>query len=786
MPLILFTTALHALTIDIKRGMESGSAYTILDLKDNISFKCYPYKIVESHIQEYWCVFPLVPKDLFSIVKTDFFNISYEVKKRKFILKIAPTKKSRLFPLPPMVYENSVIEPDFPEASKHWIIVGYEKNLPFLGKEKYFAEHLSFPIDWRDFALPSIGAVDLNGDPVFIKNNRDVERFITIKEAFAAGKYSKAYDMAKEASEIHPKSIFETDFLRYEIKALAAMDMKENAEKIIELGKQFIKEYTSDEYLPEVLLILARVYSAMGFISDASYFFDRLIHEHPGTKYANLGRIYLADQLYMSSKMKDAINLYLEALYDAKDLEVASLAAYKLAIRYLDQGKTDKAVLYLKKLWDKNPEFLLKDIEDAHLIAQQLASRNRYKLAIEINRALLKKIKKLNTIHEETLYEIAEWHNDSGNFKEALKWYQRYLKEYPFGHFSDEAKEKVDALFVDGNDVNITEALKKYDELIKSYSDESIAQKALVAKLKILFKLKRYDEILKLKPDIDNIKDEKLKEEALKVLKKVVGIKFKEAVKLNSCEDALYQIDAYNFDPGNSFDDFLFSCFNEYAKYDKALEVAKKHLQDKNIDQRVLWLCRTVHLLRKKENVIEAYKALQDLDTLLSINKNTVCKTHDWDKAWILYNMERYSDYFVWIGKLLEKYPTDIRLTEYLRKGVEIAQKSGDKIQQLWMLEKLINLQKRVKVYPYSPWAEFEAIKLYKTLNKPKKALKIAQSMSEISLGQKQKPRWLYQLGELYMQTGNSKKAKEAFKECIKINVNTPWKELCKDALSLE
>jgi len=766
--------------------MEGGSSYIILDLKNKTSFKCYPYKVVEKKVYEYQCVFPLFPKDLFSAIKNDFFNISYKVRNRKFILRIKPKKESKLFPLPPAIYEKSVIEANFPEKSKHWIIVGYENKLPFLDKEKHFAQMLSFPIDWKDFALPSVGAVDLNGDPVFIKSNRDVERFIAIKEAFNSGKYSIAYDLAQEAREIHPKSIFETDFLRYEIKSLAAQDMKENAEKIIELGKQFIKQYTSDEYLPEVLLILARVHSAMGFVSDASYFFDRLIHEHPGTKYANLGRIYLADQLYISGKMKEAMKLYLEALYDAKDLEVASLAAYKLTVRYFDQGKTKKAVLYFKKLWDKNPEFLLKDVEDAHAMAGQLALKNHYDLAIDINRALLKKVKKLNSLYEESLYEIAKWYDNSGKFKEALQWYKRYLDEYPFGSFSDEAKEKVDALFIAGNDVNATEALKKYDELIKSYAGDSIAQKALVAKLKVLFKLNRFDEIMEMKPDIDDLKDDRLKLEAQDIVKKVVDIKFKEAVKSNSCEKALYQIDTYGIDPSSSYDKFLYSCFIEYVKYDKAVAIAKKHLQDKDIDKRVLWLCRIVHLLRKQEKSIEAYRALQDLDALLSINKNFVCKTYEWDKLWILYSMNRYIDYFAWIKKLLKKYPSDIRLAEYLRKGAEAAQKSNDTIQQLWMLEKLIELQNRVKIHPYSPWVEFEMIKLYKILKKPKKALKIAESLKDISLEKRQKSRWLYQLGELYMQTGDRKKAKDAFEKCRKITIDTPWKQLCEDALSFE
>jgi len=784
--ILLSISPLFALTINIKRGMESGSAYAILDLRNNISFRCSLYKTIENQPLEYRCTFPLIPKDLFSAIRSDFFNISYEVKESQFILKIKPTKKSKLFPLPPAIYEKSVIKANFPESSKHWILVGYEKVLPFLGKQKRFTEHLSFPLDWKVFAMPSVGAVDLNGDPVFIKNNRDVERFIAIKEAFSAGKYSKAYDLAKEAREIHPKSIFETDFLRYEIKSLAALDMKENAEKIIKLGKEFIKQFTSDEHLPEVLLILARVHSAIGFVSDASYFFDRLIHEHPGTKYANLGRIYLGDQLYMGGKIKEAMNLYLEALYDAKDIEVASLVAYKLAVRYLDRGKTDKGILYLKKIWDKNPEFLLKDVEDAHRIAQQIASRNRYQFAIDINKKLLKRLKKLNPIYEEALFEIAEWYDDIGKFREALQWYERYLKEFAYGRYSDQAKDKIDALFVAGSDVNATEALKKYNELIESYAGKSIAEKALVAKLKVLFKMNRLDEIVKLKPDIENIKDESLKQEAFNIFNKVVEIKFKEAVKANSCEDALYQIETYEFNPGSRYDEFLFSCFTEYVQYDKALAIAKKHLRDKDIDKRVLWLCRTVHILRQKENSIEAYKALQDLDALLSVDKNRVCQTHDWDKAWILYSMERYPEYFAWIKKLLKKYPSDIRLTEYLKKGIEAAQKSGDTVQQIWMLEKLIELQNRVKAHPYSPWAEFEAIRLYKILNKPKKALAVAESMSKISLEPKQKSRWLYQLGELYIQTGSKKSAKKAFEKCRKITADTPWKQLCEDALSLE
>jgi len=783
--LMFFLPPIYALTIDLKRGIEGGFAYAILNLHDKTPFNCKGVKKSEDKPIEYICTFKLMPKDLFKSIESDFFIISYKIKEKKFLLKILPTKKSKLFSLPPAIFEQSIIQTNPPKLSNHWIIVGYEKSLPFLDKKSYFKERLSFPIDWKDFAFPSVGAVDLNGDPVFIKNNRDVEMFMSIKEAFKTGKYSKAYDLSKESKELYPKSIFKTDFLSYEIKSLAAMDMKENAEEIIKLSKKFIKRYTSDEHLPEVLLILARVYSAVGFTSDANYFFDRVIYEHPDTKYANLGRIYLADQFYMSGKIKDALNLYKDALYNAKDLEVASLAAYKLAIRYLGQGKTKDGVAYLKKVWKKNPEFLLRDIEDAYRIAEQLASRNRYKFAIEINSTLIKRLKKLHPLYEDTLFKIAEWYNSLNSFKDALQWYERYLKEFAYGKYSDEAKEKIDTLFVAVSDTNTTVALQRYDELIKSYIGKSLGEKVFVAKLKLLLKMNRLDEIFMLQDKIDKIKDDELKQEAIRVLNSVVKIKFKSAISKNSCEDAIYLIDKFRYEPKSSYDEFLFSCFTKYAKYDEALNIAKRHLQDKDMDKRVLWLCRIVHLLRVKESGIEGYKALKELETLLSINKNVACSTLDFDKAWILYSMEKFSDYFAWIKRLLKKYPSKIELAEYLKKGDDLAQKSGDLTQQIWSLQSLIELQNRVGAHPYSPWAEFKLVKIFKKEGRDKEALGILKEMRRLKMQTDNRAMWLYMYGELLDKMGKKVESKKIFDECSKLKSKSSWVSLCKDMVNL-
>ncbi len=392
----LLYVSLHALTIDLKRGIENNAPFAVLHIQDETPFTCRVFYGERGEPTLYRCDFDQMPESGLKPVKSEFFKIDFKTATGRFSLRVVPRKRSFIQPLPPPVHERPIMPAKRSERSRHWIVVGYEEMPPYLGRAEKDTEGLAFPLDLKSYAIPTIGAVDINGEPVFMKDNRDIETFMAIKEAFKAKKYKKAYDLASEALELYPHSIFASDFLRYRIKALVQENMKENADEIIKLGKIYIKRYASDEYLPEVLLLLARVYSATGFISDANYFFNRLIHEHKDTKYANLGLIYLGDQLYINGKVKEATKLYLDAYYNARDLDVASLAAYKLGVRYLDRGRTKEAVKYLSKIWEKNREFLLKEKEDAHSIARQLASRQAYDLAIEIDKALLNKLKKLD------------------------------------------------------------------------------------------------------------------------------------------------------------------------------------------------------------------------------------------------------------------------------------------------------------------------------------------------------------------------------------------------------
>ncbi len=738
------------------------------------------------HPSEYLCTFDKMPEAKLEKIRNDFFEISFKIEKGKFLCRIVPLKKSTLFPLPPPLYQKGTLPAQRVKKSKHWMILGYGSRPPYLGAEQRFDDAISFPLDLHDYAIPAIGAVDINGNPVFMKNNRDVERFMAVKRAFESKKYKRAYDLATEAEEEHPDSIFASDFLRYRIKALAKEDMKEHAEQIIKLGKRFVKRYTSDEYLPEVLLILARVYSATGFESDANYFFDRLIEEHKGNRFADLGLIYLGDQLYINGKTKEAMKRYLEAYYGTKELDIASLAAYKLAIRYLDRGKTKEAVAYLRKIWEKNPGFLLKDKEDAHEIAKQLAARKEYDLAIEIDRALLKRLKKLDDLYEETLFEIAQMYDEEGKIKEAIKWYERYLDEFAYGEFSDKAKKSLDALFVTDSDTNATKALEKFEALIREYSGESIAHKALAAKLKVLLGQKRYKEVLALAPKIEEIGEEEIKLSAQRSLKEAARSLFEEGAKKGDCKTSVEMVETYGLDPDRKYDDFLFGCYLNYARYEEALKIARRHIHDTDVKERRVWLCKTLHALTLSQQYEKAAQAAKDLLALGGKKSAPICSTLDWDRVKVLHELGRYSDEIALIKEMSKRYGDDIRMTQVYRLGYEAAKARGDTLQQQWMLKRLIALQERSRSHPYSPWAEFELIRMLRKEGKFEEALKLAESMRKLELKGEKRGRWLYELASLYETLGRAEQAKKSFEACAKGENAGAWGRLCKDALPLQ
>jgi tetratricopeptide (TPR) repeat protein len=127
-----------------------------------------------------------------------------------------------------------------------------------------------------------------------------------------------------------------------------------------------------------------------------------------------------------------------------------------------------------------------------------------------------------------------------------------------------------------------------------------------------------------------------------------------------------------------------------------------------------------------------------------------------------------------------------MRLAEVYRMGYEAAKKAHDELQQVWLLKRLIDLQNGKKSHPYSPWAEFELMRLLKAQKAYKEALKIAESMRGLNLKGERGARWRYETALLYRLLGENSRAAEAFRECAQMRRGGAWKKLCEEALTLE
>jgi hypothetical protein len=140
----------------------------------------------------------------------------------------------------------------------------------------------------------------------------------------------------------------------------------------------------------------------------------------------------------------------------------------------------------------------------------------------------------------------------------------------------------------------------------------------------------------------------------------------------------------------------------------------------------------------------------------------------------------------VQIRRMAERFGNDKRMADLYRAAYDLAAKRQDDLQALWILRALIDLQNRAKSHPYSPWAEFEAIRRLKAAGDFKAAYKIAESMAAFSMKPSQKARWLYEKALLENRLGKRDAADRSLRDCAAIRNGGDWARLCRDALTYQ
>jgi predicted negative regulator of RcsB-dependent stress response len=772
----LFRTDFYALTLSINVGREEAESYSTVHIKEELSFKCLSETDEFDEIKQIQCVFPREPKEKFEAFETNYFKIDSFSKNGKYILRIYPVEKMQLIPIKHKLYEMGKIrKPSEYTTSSHWMIIGYRQRLPLIKMTTTPPLGIDFPIEMEETKLPSVGALDIAGMPIQLNELGDVRAYMQIKRDYDSGKYVQLSNDFDALFQEYPQTIFKAELLLYKMRGLHHTD---ESEALLQVSKEFIREYSDDENMAEVLAYTANAYSDVGLQADGSYFYERLFKEYPESKFASLGMVFLGDQFVSGGKQKQAESYFEKALYMTKDVEIASMAAIRLARINLEKGFIDKSAKLFEKIIEGNNKYLLHDINENYDTARAFANRGDKKTAADILTAITEHLPRNDDRYEEMIKDIGVWLSETPDKAGAYKALKRYQEMYGDSTYTAEVQESLDALFYTPEDANKTALIAEYENLENKYPDQEIGEKAALEKAKLYYAQKSYAQVL----DMDGSGVEK--EEAYAQLRqdsaKALAMK---SLEKGECAQAVALSKDYNLTLEQKFDKSLYSCAYKTGNYFLAKTTAAKHLKDK--DERLQWLYNYAKTLNKSGQYEELTKVASDVITLSEMEETSAYDDILQDLFYAYERLGNTRGMIKTVKELEKRRGLEYDDIELYVSMIKLGLKENDIVITETYAEKVMTLQEKTNSYSQSPFVEFAALQVLKEQKKEKEQLVLVNKLLKRDLNDKEKSRVQYMLGSLLMKEGKTAEAEAAFEASIKADETSAWAGLSKDALDL-
>lgn len=777
--LLHFSNAL-ALEISLHSAKEKHQKYSTLHLKDNENFLCQKELDDFEVTTKIVCAFSKKPSQDINIIQNDFFLIDTQIKNKTFFLIIKPFKKMKLVPVVFDLSKDTNTYSSNIKLSKHWMVVGYNEKIPFIKENTYTQEAINFPFLMDKNMLPYVGGLDVQGRPVKVKQVQDIKEFLEIKNLFAKKDYERALNKIEDILLEYPNTLFKPELLFYEIKVF---DKMSRHEEIVELSKIFLREYSANDNIAEVLSLTAKSYYKLGQSTNADYFFDRLFDEHAESEYAKWGLVYKGEMLEESGASSKAIPFYAKALNETNDLEIAATAAFNLAKFNLNQLQKDKASQYIAKIVKAKPSYFKEHYDESKDLMDQFASEGEFKSAADIAEALLDGKDKDDDDAEWLLMNQGIWLSKSEHKVQALDPLKKYLNLYEYGKYNNDIIVAKDGLFFDENleDTNLTHKIAKYDELIEVYNGDSIANKAIYEKAKLLNKNEHYRDVLDFEDEILKLDTTKFNDTNEIIYDAAVGF-MQQSLQKRKCNEVLVTSNEYNITLSDKWDDGIYECAMQGADYVLARKTSTKNLRSDNIDHRKKWLYRHIKLDFTTGNYSDVLEASNDLIALVGKNKESKyldVYRYIFDTYQRLEQSDNMLKAVVDLQKVYGINHKDIE--RYVATmGIGINKKDTNIV--IKYASDVIDLQNRSQSYSQSPYVEFSIYEAYISIENYSKALKIIKSLDKVDLKKKDKIRQQYLLGSVYSKLWRDEEAIKAYDEVIKLDPNSAWAELAKSA----
>jgi tetratricopeptide (TPR) repeat protein len=779
--LLLVCSSLFGLELTVNGGKEEGKPFSTIHLKHSEPFLCEAQRNDFDQTSQVVCAFNKRPSQEFSPLSNNFFSISSETRGKNYFIIIKPYAKMELFPVTFDLHKDKQLFDAPAKTATHWAVVGFTETMPLLRREPYSPTSINFPVTFSHDTMPYVGGLDIKGNPIKISRVRDVSDYIAIKRFYKSKHYEKALELIDVTLESYPDSIFRSELLLYQMRCYHQLD---NPEGLLEISKSFLRVYSSDENVPEVLAYTANAYSQIGLYTDADYFFDRLFTEHEGTRFANLGKIYKAQQLADAGNSKKALIYYEEALNEAKDVQIAAEAAFKMTEYYIEHGKADLAAQYVSKIIEGHPTYLNEHFLASRELGFAFAGRERFDTAAAIFGVLMTDMNAGHEFYESMLKDRGVWLARTEAKEEAATVLDRYLKQYQYGEFSEEVKKAKDALFFDLPDQNASQKLATYENLQTEYADDPIAEKALYKKAQLLLESERYREVLDMNASLALL-DEGIYPDARNLVSDAAKALMQNSLEAKRCMEVINLSETYNIELSENWDEGVYECAYYAGNFAKAKSIAVPYIKSKDVAKRMAWLYRYIRADFATGNYEEVAAAADELITLAQMEKSDAFNEVYRLRFDALQRMGERDGMINAIADIEKVYGLDFKDIERYTQMVTLAKERNESAMVEVYAAKVIALQERTNSYSQSPYIEFTLAQALMDMQKNQKAYETVASLDERSLTDAQRARAKYLEGSLLQKLGRNDDAKAAYEAGVAADAESAWGRLARDALAL-
>lgn len=770
--ILFFVYNISALELIINSGKEQGAPYSVLNIKNDTEFHCADF-LEEGKIVLIRCYFDKTPPYKLTRTKNSFFDIDFAYEDGRFRVGITPKSDVLLFSLPYSIDRSMLIESKNPPFSKKWQVIAYSGGLPFLNLKKY--DGINFPINIENHKYPSIGALDFKGVPIEVGESPDIDAYLEIKKMMERKEYEAVPSEVKDVLSKYPESLFRSDLGYFEIKAIYETGEKADRETLVDIAKAWIKENPTETAVPEVLTIIADTYAHMGFYEEAQYFFDRIFFEYADSPYDEIAKIKLGDSFIRRENGEKAYILYNQALFETKELDVAALAAFRLAQMLIDKN-IEEAGENIEKIASANPKFLYEHLDDSMKLAEQFVDREAYKSAATIANTLSKFMQKPSVTYETMLYNNARWLDAAGEGKEAFDAYKKYLDEYPVGLFAEAAKQGLDKLFIESASKD-NNAIEQIDKIIAGYQQgSSLHSEAMLKKAKILLSKEMYKEVIDMKSSLAGIEGAEavIKEAALNIAQALA--------KEKDCKGLFSYIIDYSLELPSEYDRGVSECGMSLGFESQIKPIVERHLDDKNLNDRLFWLYNYLKILYGEGKDRLFIAGLKDLITL----SRDLKKEADYaDIYYLLLEAAKTSgDKNGMLDSLLQIerfFPNSYKTLEAYNGAVKFFLSKNDDTTALLYALKLQDSQEKIGSFPFSPWVSIVIMDLYNKSKEFKKSIDESKKVKNL----KDNPQYYYLLGSALQGVGELNGAKDSYSKCAQSPEDSPYRALCKQLLEI-